>query len=129
MQTRATSLGASGLYELRPRHILLFLVVSGRGGGENSFDAYKARLKSESTKKKIGRISPDDIASILGYRLDDFSPLFCPLSSVQTLLDEERPALDKGEEKGKKRGRKGEAVCFTSCVFRMILLLRGIKGR
>lgn len=41
--------GHRGLYELRPRHILLFLVS---GGGENSFDAYKARLKSESTKKK-----------------------------------------------------------------------------
>lgn len=41
--------GHRGLYELRPRHILLFLVS---GGGENSFDVYKARLKSESTKKK-----------------------------------------------------------------------------
>lgn len=108
MQTRATSLGASGLYELRPRHILLFLVVSGRGGGENSFDAYKARLKSESTKKKIGRISPDDIASILGYRLDDFSSFFCPLLSSRLCWSRgeacTRQRGRKGEEKGKERG-------------------------
>lgn len=66
-----------GLYELRPRHILLFL-VSGTGGGENSFDAYKARLKSESAKKKeknTATISPRSWDPALNAMIF-FSPLF-----------------------------------------------------
>lgn len=100
-----------GLYELRPRHILLFL-VSGRGGGENSFDAYKARLKSESAKKKRKKYR-DDIASILGscVKRDDF---FLPLFSFFVQV-EERLARDGGDEITTKG--KGWRVCFTTSRF------------
>lgn len=63
--------GHRGLYELRPRHILLFLVS---GGGENSFDAYKARLKSESTKKR--KEEEKNIATILSLKLCDTTRSF-----------------------------------------------------
>lgn len=73
-------LGASGAVWITiPPHILLFLVS---GGGENSFDAYKARLKSESTKKR--KEEEKNIASILSLKLCDttrsfFFPFpFCP---------------------------------------------------
>lgn len=100
-----------GLYELRPRHILLFL-VSGRGGGENSFDAYKARLKSESAKKKeknTATISPRSWDPALNAMIF-FSPPFSFFVQV-----EERLARDGGDEITTKG--KGWRVCFTTSRF------------
>lgn len=108
-----------GLYELRPRHILLFL-VSGRGGGENSFDAYKARLKSESAKKKeknTATISPRSWDPALNAMIF-FSPSF-PFSSRLR-----RGLHAMAATRLRQRRRDGEFVSPPH-VFRMIPFLKG----
>lgn len=102
--------GHRGLYELRPRHILLFLVS---GGGENSFDAYKARLKSESTKKR--KEEEKNIASILSLKLCDTTrSFFFSFSFLSRLRRDE--IIDKEERRP-----------FVSPlrVLRMMLFLKG----